>query len=294
MSAAPAVKDIAHVIKTTADEAWKEMLRESTNEEGGGRATLTLAPGDNAHADVLWRASLLLGDACTDSPSCEAAVAGGAVPAIVKVLDAYPHFAELHECGVWALRQLCEHRAVEERDAVAQTCIDANACPALCRALGKKQFLSAGPQQVDAARTLAVREKACAAIASVGTASPAAKLALSNAGAVEAVVSVLKEHRKVPSLVGSAAQALAVLCSGGPPLSEAETASIKDKAAAAGVIPVLVWALRKHKKIPSVVDPGRSALIVVCYTEKLQSEALKAGANPSWSPRASHRADTRA
>ena len=57
-----------------------------------------------------------------------------------------------------------------------------------------------------------------------------------------------------------------------------------------GPVPVLVWALRKHKKLAEVVDPGRSALIVVCHTEELQSAALKAGADPSWSPRASHRA----
>ena len=44
-----------------------------------------------------------------------------------------------------------------------------------------------------------------------------------------------------------------------------------------------------HMQVASVVDPGRTALIVICYNEDLQREALKEGANPNWSPRQTDR-----
>ena len=51
------------------------------------------------------RHELLLGDACTDEASCAIAEEHGVIASLVLSMDAYPHFAELHECAVWVLRQ---------------------------------------------------------------------------------------------------------------------------------------------------------------------------------------------
>ena len=48
----------------------------------------------------------------------------------------------------------------------------------------------------------------------------------------------------------------------------------KERAVQAGAMPVLVAVLKKHIKVPEVVERGSGALIVVCYTEELQRQAL--------------------
>ena len=54
----------------------------------------------------------------------------------------------------------------------------------------------------------------------------------------------------------------------------------KERAVKASAIAVLIAALKRHIKMPDVVDVGSKALVAVCYTPELQQLALKAGAEP--------------
>jgi len=87
-------------------------------------------------------------------------------------------------------------------------------------------------------------------------------------------VGVLKEQRKLPRACANASEAIVAICAG-------ETGELrKGRAASAGAVPLLVGALRRHKKVPDVVGPAKAALLILCYTAELQAAALKAGADP--------------
>jgi hypothetical protein len=223
---------------------------------------------------------LLLGDACTDEPTCTAAEEAGAAAAIVRAMSTLPSDADMQQAGCHALRQMCAHRAT-----AAEACIVAGAAKVVVAALDKKALAA----KTSPARVLAVREKACAALAEMGTRGSAARVlpALVEAGAIEGACFVLKEHRKQPSAAGKACAVVASICTGGK--DDAAAKGRRDRAVEAGCIPQLVWALRRHKKLSEVVDPGRGALILICYSPELQEAAFKAGADPNWSPRQTDR-----
>lgn len=219
---------------------------------------------------LIEKCALGLGDICISTPLCMVAAEHGLLESVTAAMEVsrpgYEPTAAIMENVACAIITQCDHGGEDTVNRLAA----AGAFAGVIRAVDRTTNM---PWSYEPKKSLErMRAKAChalAAMAAFPTARQVHALQLADAGAIEASCNALQAMPKNADVTLHACTVLYHVCQG--------QRTHQDAAVAAGAIPGIVGALRKHMSKKGVQEMARAALLEICYTEKLQQTAMMSG-----------------
>ena len=223
-----------------------------------------------AEARVAGRACEELAYRCERDGSNQGAAEAGAIEAVVAAMRAHPRVAKVQYGGCSALVEMCSGN-----DAAAAACrqqaVAAGAIEAVVEATRP-----GAPTGDEGARFEAVRAQkmGCLTLASMimcnAAAAPGHQAVVRQqavaAGAIEAVVAVMRAHAREAGVQRTGFIVLARMCYGDYHGDNTlAVAACRQQAVAAGAIEAVVEAMRAHPQVVSVQVHGCGALANICY-----------------------------